>query len=61
MAKSIAILPAILKKLTFDENHDNLYDVLNRLVRIPLTLLLVMANAFFFHRDLLDQILKLFS
>ena len=61
LAKSIAILPAILKKLTFDENHDNLYDVLNRLVRIPLTLLLVIANAFFFHRDLLDQILKLFS
>ena len=61
LLKSMAILPGIIKKLTFDENHDNLYDVLYRLVRIPLTLLLVIANAFFFHRDLLDQILKLFS
>ena len=59
LLKSMAILPGIIKKLTFDENHDNLYDVLNRLVRIPLTMLLVIANVFFFHRDLFDNILKL--
>ena len=45
-----AVAPSIIKKLTFDENKANLYDILNRLVRVPFLTLLLMANYCYFNR-----------
>ena len=60
LLKFMAISPGIIKKFTFDENQDNVYDILNRLVRVPLTMLLILTNIFFFRRELLKSILKEF-
>ena len=60
LLKFMAISPGIIKKFTFDENQNNVYDILNRLVRVPLTMLLVLTNIFFFRRELLKPILKEF-
>ena len=60
LLKFMAISPGLIKKFTFDENHDNVYDILNRLVRVPLTMLLILTNIFFFRRELLKPILKEF-
>ena len=54
----MAIAPGVIKKFTFDNNHGNLYDILNRLVRIPLLMLLLMANYCYFNRAMFHKVLQ---
>ena len=56
----VAVAPAIIKKFTIDNNHENLYDILNRLVRTPLFMLLLMINYYFFNRAVSNTIFRAF-
>ena len=55
---STAVGPGIIKMLTFHDNQANWFDILNRLVRVPLTLLLLIANYCYFHRSIFLKILQ---
>ena len=54
----LAFAPGIIKKFTFDNNNGYLYDILNRLVRTPLFMLLLMANYYFFNRAMSNRIFR---
>ena len=57
---SMAVAPHIMKKFTFSENQDYFYDIFTRLVRIPLTTLVLLTNYFFFNQNMFRQIFKEF-
>ena len=56
----MATAPHIMKKLTFDENKDYYYDIFTRLVRIPLTVLLVHANYIYHNKAMFNRIVRAF-
>ena len=55
---STAVGPGILRILTFHENQANWFDILNRLVRVPLGMLCLMANHCYFNRSMFLKILR---
>ena len=51
----------IIKKLTLENDRGNLYDIFNRLLRIPFTTILLQAHYFWFHKQMLKKIVGRFS
>ena len=56
----MSIAPHIMKKLTFDDTQDYMYDIFTRLVRIPLTVLLLHANYFYYNKPMFNKIMRAF-
>ena len=57
---SMGTTPHIMKKFVFSEDQDYFYDIFTRLVRIPLTTLLLLTNYFYFNKNMFNQILREF-